>query len=192
MIRKVFCDKVNYHRRLLCIKLLNFRSESMKLRKLQLKDAQLMLEWMHDDSVVHYLSTNFASKTIEDCEAFILQNQECNTDMNLAITDDSDEYMGTVSLKHIDYEKGTAEFAVTIRKCAMGKGYSSWGMAEILKKGIEELGLNNIYWCVSRINERAVRFYDKNQYQRTEYVPENIKNFYTNEQNELFIWYVYS
>lgn len=86
----------------------------------------------------------------------------------------------------------TAEFAITIRKCAMGKGYSAYGMAEILKKGIRELDLKNIYWCVSRVNERAVKFYDKNQYKRTECIPENIKSCYSEEQNKTFIWYVYS
>ena len=162
----------------------------MNLRKLEQKDAKYMLEWMHDDSVVHFLSANFAAKTIEDCYSFIESSQDFSTDMNLAITDDADEYMGTVSLKHIDKETSTAEFAITIRKCAMGNGYSAYGMAEILKKGIEELGLDKIYWCVSRVNERAVRFYDKNGYKRVEEVPSHIKDKYTEEQNAMFIWYV--
>ena len=164
----------------------------MKLRKLEIKDAELMLEWMHDDSVVHHLSANFAAKTIDDCKKFIQSSQSFDTDMNMAITDENDEYMGTVSLKHIDYNNGTAEFAITIRKGAMGKGYSAYGMAEILRMGIEELHLNEIYWCVSRMNERAVRFYDKNQYKRTENVPETIKSCYSEEQSKSFIWYVYS
>ena len=43
----------------------------MKLRQLEFKDAPLMLEWMHDESVVENLSANFASKKIEDCMAFV-------------------------------------------------------------------------------------------------------------------------
>ena len=43
----------------------------MKLRKLQAKDALLMLEWMHDDTVVHYLREDFAAKTKDDCIRFI-------------------------------------------------------------------------------------------------------------------------
>lgn len=164
----------------------------MNLRKLEKKDAQYMLEWMHNEDVVHYLSANFASKTIDDCYNFIQTSQSYESDINLAIVDENDEYMGTVSLKHLDRENGTAEFAITIRKIAMGKGYSRYGMAEILRKGVEELGLEKIYWCVSRINERAVRFYDKNEYVRTDDVPQHIKKAYTDEQNELFIWYVYS
>ena len=164
----------------------------MRLRKLEKKDARLMLEWMHDENVVHFLSANFAEKTLGDCERFIALSQETVKEMNFAIVDDSDEYMGTVSLKHINQENRSAEFAITIRKCAMGKGFSAYGMSEILRIGLEELGLDNIYWCVSKLNERAVRFYDKNGYKRVEKVPESILDNYTKEQRELFLWYVWS
>ena len=108
----------------------------------------------------------------------------------MAIVDENDEYMGTVSLKHIDMELKMAEFAITVRKCAMGQGYSAFGMKEIIRIGREELGLDKIIWCVSNLNERAVRFYDKNGFKRTTNVPEYYKSMYTDEQNELFIWYV--
>lgn len=161
----------------------------MKLRKLEKKDAPLMLEWMHDDSVVHFMGANFAEKTIEDCENFVDYSQNTTEDLHLAIIDDNDEYMGTVSLKHINRDLKLAEFAVTVRKSAMGKGYSAYGMKEIIRIGVEEYGLDKVIWCVSRLNERAVRFYDKNGYQRITEVPEYYKNMYTDEQNELFIWY---
>ena len=74
----------------------------MYLRKLQLKDAPLMLEWMHDDSVVKELQANFAEKTIEDCNQFILAAEDQTHNIHLAIADDYDEYMGTVSLKNIN------------------------------------------------------------------------------------------
>ena len=162
----------------------------MKLRALEQRDAPLMLEWMHDQSVVSHLGTNFMEKTIEDCRRFIDWAASAQTDLHLAVADDSDEYMGTVSLKHI--QGGTAEFAITVRACAMGKGFSGFGMAAILDKGITELGLDAIYWCVSQHNARAVRFYDKNGYARTEKVPESIRNAYTPEQLADFIWYIYT
>lgn len=37
--------------------------------------------------------------------------------------------MGTVSLKKI--QNGVAEFGIVVRKQAMGKGYSKYGMDEI-------------------------------------------------------------
>lgn len=160
----------------------------MNLRALQAKDAPLMLEWMHDPDVVGHLAANFAEKTLDDCNRFIAWANETQEDLHLAIVDDDDEYMGTVSLKHI--HNGTAEFAITIRACAMGKGYSASGMAAILKHGLDTLGLNAIYWCVNRKNLRAVRFYDKNGYARTEKIPSHILEAYRPEQLVDFIWYV--
>ena len=71
----------------------------------------------------------------------------------------------------------------------MGKGISSEAMKAIIAYGFEKLGLTSIYWCVSSENARAVRFYDKNGYQRFTDVPEVYVNMYTEEQNKGFIWY---
>ena len=159
----------------------------MKIRKLELKDSSLMLEWMHDTSITSNLQTDFANKTLEDCENFIISSLDDKENLNLAIVSDDDEYMGTVSLKHIDKQNGNAEFAITIRKKAMGRGYSIFGMSEILKIGIEELKLKNIDWCVSQSNLRAIRFYDKNSYCRIEHIPPNLLERYKNTPN--LIWY---
>lgn len=137
----------------------------MKIRKLKPKDAIYMLEWMHDDSVVHYMGTDFASKTIDDCLEFISVSRMDFPDVHRAIVDDEDTYMGTVSLKNINLEKKDAEFAITIRKSAMGEGYSSFAMKEIIQIGFKEFDLESIYWYVSKKNYRAIRFYEKNGYQ---------------------------
>ena len=44
----------------------------MRLRKLEEKDAPLMLEWMHDPDVVENLNKNFAAMTMDDCKRFIV------------------------------------------------------------------------------------------------------------------------
>ncbi len=162
----------------------------MILRNLEPKDAPFMLEWMHDKTVVAHLSANFAAKTLADCEGFIAASQDMTRDLHLAVADDRDEYMGTVSLKHIDRTHKTAEFAITFRACAQGKGYASWGMRAILEKGIRELGLEEIYWCVSPVNGRAVHFYDKNGYTRTDRVPQHILAAY--DASMVLQWYVYA
>ena len=159
----------------------------MQLRKLELKDAPLMLEWMHDAGVVQDLQANFAEKTLEDCQNFIRACEDTSQNLHLAIADSSGEYMGTVSLKHI--RPGIdGEFAVTIRACAMGKGLSAFGMKEILSLGLHQLGLQKVYWCVSPDNKRAVRFYDKNGYPRVD-VSTLEPAGYTPEQLQYYIWY---
>lgn len=169
----------------------NRKVERMNIRKLNYKDAPFMLEWMHDESVVKDLQTNFLSKTIEDCMDFIQSTQTDHQNYHLAVVDDNDTYMGTVSLKNIIED--SAEFAITIRKEAMGKGISRYAMDEMLKIGIEQIGLKTIYWCVSPDNRRAIRFYDKNHYKRFNInisrILNIINNFYTQEQIEHYIWY---
>lgn len=157
----------------------------MFLRKLELKDAPLMLAWMHNKDVTANLRTDFDSKTLQDAENFIKASWDDKKNCSLAIASNEGEYMGTVSLKHIEDE--SAEFAITVRAEAMGRGYSWFGMKSIIQKAFDELGLNCIYWCVSRENLRAVRFYDKHGFNEAFDIPQKILNRYVNEEN--LKWY---
>lgn len=161
----------------------------MRLRELQLKDAPFMLEWMHDSNVTEKLKTRFETKTLDDCRSFIRDSADSTKNLHLAIVNDEDEYMGTVSLKNLEAEQ--AEFAITVRSCAMGKKYSQYGMKEIIRKGFEELKLQRIYWCVSPLNERAIRFYDKNGYHRIGVRELSVPaGQYTDQETAWYIWYL--
>lgn len=157
----------------------------MKLRRLEAKDAPLMLEWMHDEDVVRNMRRNFGSMTIDDCLRFIENSNDSAKDLHMAVTDDNDEYMGTVSLKNI--HDGTAEFGITVRSCAMGKGISAYAMESMIKLGFDSLDLEEIYWCVDPDNQRALRFYDKNGYQRVP-VPVSVSD-YSAEELQRYVWY---
>lgn len=150
----------------------------MRLRNLELKDAPLMLEWMHDGNVVEKLRGNFKEKTLKDCETFIKAAENKTHDIHLAIVTDEDEYMGTVSLKSIDRGNNSAEFAITVRKSAMGRGYSWYGMEEIIRLAFEKYSLESVYWCVSRKNDRAVRFYDKHNFHEAVDISDSILKRY--------------
>lgn len=156
----------------------------MHLRELKIYDAPLMLSWMHDSSVIENLRGDFSSKTIEDCNNFI-KNSISNNNIHLAIASDQDEYMGTVSLKYI--ENNCAEFAIAVRSEAMGRGYAWFGMEAIIEKAFNELGLESIYWCVSKNNDRAIRFYDKHNFHEVVDIPKEILNRYLGIEN--LKWY---
>ena len=145
-----------------------------------------MLEWMHDSFVVGKMETDFASKDLHDCLCFIESSQNMARDCHMAIVDDNDEYMGTVSLKNICDK--VAEFAITVRKSAMGRGYSSYAMSEIINIGFTKYSLDTIYWCVDPDNARAVRFYDKNNYKRVNVNELKIVG-YTKDQMNRYLWY---
>ncbi len=157
----------------------------MNLRKLELYDAPLMLEWMHDINVTEFLKTDFSTKTLEDAERFIKSSWEKCNEIHLAIVSDLNEYMGTVSLKNI--ESKTAEFSIAVRKEAMRRGYAWYGMKSIIEKAFNELDLESIYWCVSKKNQRAIRFYDKHSFHEILDIPFRINERYSNIEN--LKWY---
>ena len=157
----------------------------MFLRKLELKDAPLMLAWMHDINVTKNLRTDFSSKTLDDAKNFIKASWHDEKNLNLAIASDEGKYMGTVSLKNL--EDKSAEFAITVCTEAMGRGYSWFGMESILEKAFFELELESVYWCVSRDNTRAVRFYDKHNFHEALDIPKRILKRYDRIDN--LKWY---
>ena len=161
----------------------------MKIRKLEIKDAPKMLQWMHDKDVTYYMKANFEKKTIEDCKDFI-NSSVSDRNVNFAVVNDYDIYMGTVSLKNIK-KNNCAELAIIMSKEAMGKGFSTFGIHEIIKFGFEILNLEYIYWYVDKENVRAIKFYDKNNFLRVNVQSIMDINSSINEvNNDNYVWYL--
>lgn len=160
----------------------------LRLRILEIKDKFLMFEWMQDENIVEKMHADFKSKTLDDCDKFIRSSWESSDlGLHLAVVDEKDVYQGTVSLKHVHMDTASAEFAIVMRKCAMGNGSAIFAMRSMLDIGRTRLNLKNIYWCVGMDNLRAVRFYDKNGFQRIAAVPDYMISHYK-ECRDL-LWY---
>ncbi len=133
----------------------------MKLRKPLIKDADRMLEWMHDERTKEIFATDFASFTRENVENFIKSCADDKENVNFVCVDDSDRYLGTVSLKHVDRKALNAEYAVSFCYDAQGTGAASFATKEILRYAFETLGLERVYLNVIPQNGRANAFYEK-------------------------------
>ena len=138
----------------------------MKLRELQLKDAAGMLEWMKDPVCNVHFRFNPDNVTLDSVETFIknaaasIKRQQA-TDRHYAIVDDNDEYLGTISLKNINYKDKNAEYAVALRRSASGKGIGYNATMAILDIAFRELDLNRVYLNVWPENKRAIALYLK-------------------------------
>ena len=138
----------------------------IRLRELKEKDASLMLEWMHDIDIQKSFKKRMLDTTIEDAKRFVKEAQldeELVSGMSLhfAIVDIDDEYLGTVSLKNIDFENRTAEYAIISRKKAHGLGVAFKATGLVLDKAFGDLGLQRIYLSVYSNNEAAIKLYEK-------------------------------
>lgn len=130
------------------------------LRRLERKDAPFMLEWMHDSEINCNFQADFASSTMESVISFI--NGSFNDEsQNFAFVDDKDEYLGTISLKHISHKNSNAEYAIVTRKKAQGTGAAKKATLELLRYAFAELKLHKVYLNVLEENVRAQRLYEK-------------------------------
>lgn len=136
----------------------------MRLRRLEEKDIEGMLEWMYDTEIQKSFRFSVEKKRKEDVLNFI---REAETEpiegksIHLAIVDESDEYLGTVSLKNIDLESLNAEFAISLRRNAQGKGVGSEATKELLYLAFNKFGLERIYLNVLSENKKAIHLYEK-------------------------------
>lgn len=135
---------------------------AFKLRPFEDKDAELMLEWMHDPDINRVFAAPFATFTLDKVRAFISRTREENAEnLHLACVDENDVYLGTISLKNINRNNENAEYAISFRKCAHGSGAAIYATHEILRIAFEELNLKRVYLYVLSMNLRANRFYQK-------------------------------
>jgi Acetyltransferases, including N-acetylases of ribosomal proteins len=138
----------------------------INLRKLEIADAPYMLEWMHDPEMQKCFQKDMMNMSLQQAEDFCRNSgfQDIvneGQDIHYAIVDERNEYLGTISLKNISLTNLSAEYAISTRKCAQGKGIARTATEIILQKGFDELKLHRIYLNVLSNNKRAIRFYEK-------------------------------
>jgi len=134
----------------------------MKLRFLEEKDAPLMLEWMHDPEVNRWFRFHAADRTLDDVKQFITDAQaDTKKNRHYAICGDDDVYLGTISLKNIDYVNKNAECAVAMRRSAFGSGAAAWAMKTVVRLAFDELELIKVYVNILSDNKRSLAYCKK-------------------------------
>lgn len=155
------------------------------LRKLEIRDTEFMLEWMHDEFVNRNFRFDFASMTRDKVLDFIANSFNDET-QSFAFVDENDEYMGTISLKHISQNDGNAEYAVVTRTCAQGTGLAKKATEELLAYAFQKLKLHRVYLNVLEENERANAFYRKCGFQ---YEGQSKEHLYIQGEYKNLNWY---
>ena len=133
----------------------------VQLRPLKSKDAPFMLEWMTDPEITRFFRFDASKISLESCLDYISRAQADPDTVHFAIVDEADEYLGTISLKDIDRDKGCAEYAISTRKSAHGTGAAMQATRQILEYAFETLELERVYLNVLTENGRANAFYRK-------------------------------
>ena len=134
----------------------------IKLRPLEEKDWSGMYEWMTDPDIASAFIFDHKSITMESTKRFIENSRYDDKNQHFAVIDDiNDEYLGTISLKNIDTYNRNAEYAISMRSEAHGKGVAKVATKVILEKALFDMDLNRVYLYVATDNVRANKFYRK-------------------------------
>lgn len=158
----------------------------MKLRNLEEKDLALMLEWMKDSTLTCFFTFKSDDIKEKDVLNFIKKSKKDLKNKHYAIVNENDEYLGTISLKNIDFNNKNAEYAISLRKSAIGKGIAFFATKSILNIAFGELNLNKVYLNVLSDNIRAIKFYEKFGFI---YEGEFINHIIINNQYRSLKWY---
>lgn len=131
------------------------------LRSLSFNDVPGMLEWMHDEDIADVFNANFLSYTYEDVKSFVESSWNLSSSLHFAIQDNEGGYLGTISLKSIDEDNMSAEYAISMRRASQGTGSAGHATMDVLSYAFRVLRLERIYLNVKDSNHRAVGFYKK-------------------------------
>lgn len=137
---------------------------TVRLRRLQRKDCMGMIEWMHDIEISRCFRDDMLDKTEEDVLNFIEQSGIIplnEKSVHYAIVEESDEYLGTISLKAINLKDRNAEYAISLRRGAQGRGVGYAATRELLDMAFNQFSLEKVYLNVLSDNKRAIRLYEK-------------------------------
>lgn len=138
-------------------------TNKIRLRKLQSKDAPLMFEWMQDPQIISNFQIDFTNASQKTADDFIAKDlaSDNETTKHYAIINEEDEYLGTISLKNIDYKNKNTEYAIVLRKKAIGTNVAFDSTKALFNVVFRDLNLEKIYLnCLSE-NKRAINFYRK-------------------------------
>lgn len=137
---------------------------AVQIRRLQPKDCKGMLEWMHDREIAQNFHADMMNKTEKNVLEFIEQADIIPVNgksIHYAIVDETDEYLGTISLKAINLEDKNAEYAISLRKAAQNKGVGYLATKELLDLAFNIFNLEKVYLNVLVHNEGAIHLYEK-------------------------------
>ena len=135
----------------------------VRLRAYREDDLKNMLAAINNGAVTRYLQ--FMRPISQAQEREFLESAmraDDPSNVSFAIESSDSEYLGGVSLMHIDHRNRSAELGILIaRPDDWGKGYGSEAALLMMRHGFEEKNLHRIHLRVYDYNERGQKSYVK-------------------------------
>ena len=132
----------------------------IRLRDLKVSGIDYMWEFVEDEEISkNFIFTRYPYSK-ENIIDFIKNSWNNKDNIHYAISNEDNEYLGTISLKNVNYIDRNAEYAIIVRKEYWGTNISKLATLKILEYGFNTINLNKIYLNVLSTNIRAIKFYE--------------------------------
>ena len=139
------------------------KGKSINLRPLKEIDLDEIMKWINDLEVTKYLSSFIFPVSRLEEEKYLEKMMSKNDEQkHMVIENKKGQYIGQISLIHIDWKNRNAELGIVIgNKKDWGKGYGTEAIKMVLNYGFYQMNLNNIYLWVFEYNSRGIHCYEK-------------------------------
>ena len=139
------------------------RGEGVRLRAVEEGDLALLVRWMNDPEVRHWLHhSDRPDATVESVRGRFGLTGEGFPNLVWMIEVAEGRPVGHVGLLHVDPHHKRAELAISIgEKECWGRGIGTDAIRTVLSFGFEELGLRRIDLHTDADNARGIRCYEK-------------------------------
>ena len=134
-----------------------------RLRALEPGDIDSLIRWVNDAAVTLYLSQAVAYPASgSDGYRWLEELSRSHSERVFAIETLEGRLIGSVGLHAIRWVDRKAELAVMIGdRDYWNRGYGTWAVQEMLRRGFEEMSLQRIYLRVASNHDAAIRVYRK-------------------------------
>jgi RimJ/RimL family protein N-acetyltransferase len=139
------------------------RGDSVRLRAVEEGDLPLLVRWMNDPEVRHWLHhSDRPDATVGSVRGRFGLTDEGFPNLVWMIEVAEGQPVGHVGLLHVDPHHTRAELAISIgEKECWSRGIGTDAIRAVLRYGFEELGLRRIDLHTDADNARGIRCYEK-------------------------------
>ena len=129
------------------------------IREMSREDVDAMAGWpRYVEPELQWANLTLFTK--RDRDSYFAHGASNETRRRFVIVDRLNRLVGTVGLRHLDFGTGEGTLGIILRADAVGRGYGTDAIRNILYFGFEMLGLRRVLLDVAANNVRAQRCYE--------------------------------
>lgn len=125
-------------------------------------DFDFLYECVNDSEQKYLTGTLFPVSEYEHEKWISSRHENCSDKLFIILDKKTNERVGSIGIKNIDYVNSNAELYIRVAKQFTGKkGYGSSAIKSLVRFCFDRMNLHKVYLQVFETNEAAIKCYEK-------------------------------